>query len=419
VFNPTLAGNTHGCGFAVGPFPDGNESNEAEGETVMSCTLTEEQLMLKETIARMAKEQIAPGAEKRDEEEAFPWDMVDLLRENGLFGADFPERYGGSEMGLLSLCVIIEEIAKVCASTAVILLVHELGTMPIFLAGNEEQKQAYLPKLASGEHLVAFGLTEPNAGSDVSALRTKALKDGKEYILNGSKIFISHADVAQLICIAAKTDTTLPGHKGTSVFVVEKDTHGLTIAKKEKKLGLRASSTVEVAMEEVRVPASNILVGEGAGFSIVMKTLDVTRIPVAAQAVGIAQGALDYAIQYTKERVQFGKPIFSFQGLQWMMADMATQVEAARQLTYKAASIFEKIPKNLDRVPKDAIRHSAMAKLFAADTAMKVTTDAVQLLGGYGFISEYPVERMMRDAKITQIYEGTSQVQKVIISSTL
>jgi len=385
----------------------------------MAYDLTDEQIMLRETIARMAKEQIAPGAEKRDEEAKFPWDMVEILRENALFGTDFPEEYGGSAMGLLALCLIVEEIAKVCASTSVILPVHELGAMPILLAGNGEQKAKYLPKLATGEHLIAFGLTEANAGSDVSGVKTKAVQDGDHYVLNGTKIFISHADVADVLCVAAKTDISVPGHKGTSMFIVEKGTPGLSIGKHENKLGIRGSSTVEIILEDVRVPAVNILESEGSGFAIIMKTLDFTRIPVAAQAVGIGQGALDFAIQYTKERSQFGQPLFSFQGLQWMMADMATQVEAARQLTYKAASIFEKIPKNMDRVPKEFIRSSAMAKLFAADTAMKVTTDAVQLLGGYGYMKEYPVERMMRDAKITQIYEGTSQIQKVIISGTL
>jgi len=385
----------------------------------MSYNLTEEQQILKDTVARIAKEQIAPGAERRDEEARFPWDMVEVLRENALFGADFPEKYGGSEMGLFSLCLIIEEIAKVCASTSIILLVHELGTTPIMIAGNDEQKDRYFPKLATGEHLVAFGLTEPNAGSDVSGLKTKAVKDGDDYVINGTKTFISHADVADVICIAARTDTSVPATKGTGIFIVEKGTPGLSIGKHENKLGIRASSTVEVILEDVRVPAANILVQEGMGFPILMKTLDLTRIPVAVQAVGIAQGAFDYAVQYTKERIQFGKPIFSFQGLQWMMADMTTQIEAARQLAYKAASLFEGLPKNLDRLPKETIRYSAMAKLFAAETAMKVTTDAVQLLGGYGYVKEYPVERMMRDAKITQIYEGTSQIQKVVIASTL
>jgi len=385
----------------------------------MTYELTDEQRMLKDTVARIAKEQIAPGADKRDEQEAFPWDMVEVLRENALFGADFPEKYGGSEMGLLALCLAIEEIAKVCASTAVILLVHELGSTPIFLAGNDEQKARYLPKLASGEHLVAFGLTEPNAGSDVAGLRTKATKDADHYVITGTKTFISHADVASVLCVAARTDASVPPHKGISMFIIDKDTPGLRIGKHEKKLGLRASSTVEVILEEVRVPAENLLAEEGKGFYIIMKTLDITRIPVAAQAVGIAQGALDYAVQYTKDRMQFSKPLFSFQGLQWMMADMATQVEAARQLTYKAAAMFETFPKNMEKLSKDALRRSAMAKLFAAETAMRVTTDAVQLLGGYGYVREYPLERMMRDAKITQIYEGTSQIQKIVISSTL
>ncbi|HIC86334.1 MAG TPA: acyl-CoA dehydrogenase [Desulfobacterales bacterium] len=381
--------------------------------------LTDEQKMLKETVARIAKEQVAPGAEQRDEEAKFPWDMVEILRENALFGADFPEKYGGSEMGLLSLCLAIEELAKVCASTAVLLLVHELGATPILLAGNDAQKDRYLPKLATGEHLAAFGLTEPNAGSDVAGLKTRAVKEGDYYILNGTKTFISHGDVSEVICIAARTDSSQPGHKGISFFIVERNTPGFSIGKKEKKLGLRASSTVELILEDAKVPAENLLLEEGKGFHIAMKTLDFTRIPVAAQAIGIAQGALDYAVQYTKERVQFGKPLFSFQGLQWMMADMAAEVEAARQLTYKAASVFEKLPKNMDKLPKETIRYSAMAKLVAAETAMKVTTDAVQLLGGYGYVREYPLERMMRDAKITQIYEGTSQIQKIIISNTL
>jgi alkylation response protein AidB-like acyl-CoA dehydrogenase len=232
-------------------------------------------------------------------------------------------------------------------------------------------------------------------------------------------MWISHADVANVLCVAAKTDTSVSGTKGISMFAVERDTPGLSIGKHENKLGIRSSTTVEVIFEDVRVPAKNILLNEGAGFPIIMKTLDLTRIPVAAQALGLGQGALDYAVQYTKERTQFGKPIFSFQGLQWMMAEMATQLEAARQLTYKAAAMCERLPRNMDRLSKEMIRYSAMAKLYAAETAMKVTTDAVQLLGGYGYVKEYPVERMMRDAKITQIYEGTSQIQKVVISGTL
>ncbi len=385
----------------------------------MSYELTEEQRMLQETVARLAKEQIAPEADKRDEKAEFSWEMVKILRDNGLFGADFPEKYGGSEMGMLALCIATEEIAKVCGSTAAIVLVHELGAMPLFLAGSESQKEKYLPGMATGELLAAFALTEPNAGSDVSGIQTKAVKDGGQYVLNGRKIFISHGDAADVLSVVARTDTSVPGHKGMSVFLVEKGTPGLSIGKHENKLGIRASSTVELIFEDARIPAENLLGAEGAGFPIAMKTFDFTRVPVAAQAVGIAQGALDLAIQYTKERVQFGQPLFSFQGLQWMMADMTTQVEAARQLMYKTAALYEKVPKNTDRVPKEVVRYSAMAKLHAAETAMKVTTDAVQLLGGYGYMKEYPLERMMRDAKITQIYEGTSQIQKVIIANTL
>lgn len=385
----------------------------------MQYDLTEEQIMLKSTVARMAREQVQPGAAERDEEAKFSWEMVELLRQNALFGADFPEQYGGSQMGLLSLCIAIEELAKVCASTAVILLVHELGSTPLLLAASREQKLKYLPALASGERLIAFGLTEPNAGSDVSGLNTRAVKDGNHFIINGSKIFISHGDVADLLCIAARSNQDAPGHKGTSLILLEKGVKGLSIGKHESKLGLRSSSTVEIIMDNVRVPVENLIGPEGSGFPIIMKTLDITRIPVAAQAVGIAQGAMDYAVAYTKERVQFGKPLFSFQGLQWMMSDMATSIEASRQLTYKAASLFERFPKDMERLPKEAIRYSAMAKLHAAETAMKVTTDAVQMLGGYGYVKEYPLERMMRDAKITQIYEGTSQIQKVVIASTL
>jgi alkylation response protein AidB-like acyl-CoA dehydrogenase len=385
----------------------------------MSYEFTEEQNMLKETVSRIAREQILPGAEKRDEEAKFPWDVVDVLRENGLFGSDFPEKYGGSEMGYMSFCIIVEEIAKVCASSSVILLVHELGSTPILFAGNEKQKAKYLPKLATGEHLIAFGLTEPDAGSDVAGLKTKAVKDGDHYILNGRKAFISHGDVAEVLIVAARTDMSGSGHKGINVFIVEKGMPGVSIGKHESKLGIRASSTVELILEDVKVPAANILGHEGAGFSIIMKTLDLTRVPVAAQAVGIAQGALDYAIAYAKERTQFGQPLFSFQGLQWMMADMTAQVEAARQITFKAASVLENIPRNMEKLTKEMIRYSAIAKLIASETAMKVTTDAVQLLGGYGFIKEYPLERMMRDAKITQIYEGTSQIQKIVISGTL
>jgi alkylation response protein AidB-like acyl-CoA dehydrogenase len=385
----------------------------------MQYDLTEEQVMLQDTVRRLAKEKIAPGAAERDEKGEFAWDSVEIFRENGLFGADFPEKYGGAEMGLFAFCLAIEEVAKVCASSSVILLVHELGTMPIFLAASDEQKQKYLPSLASGENLIAFGLTEPNAGSDVAGLQTKAERDGDSFVINGRKVFISHADVAKWVCVACRTGAGVSPTKGQSIIVVEQGTPGFQIGKKENKMGIRASSTVELIFEDCRVPAENLLSEEGHGFPILMKTLDFTRVPVAAQALGIGQGALDFALSYTKDRVQFGKPVFTLQGLQFMFADMAAQLEAARQLTYKAAASFEAVEKNLSRLPVETVRLSAMCKMFAAETAMKVTTDAVQALGGYGYTKEYPVERMMRDAKITQIYEGTSQVQKVVISSTL
>jgi alkylation response protein AidB-like acyl-CoA dehydrogenase len=382
--------------------------------------LTDEQRMLQDMVRRLAREQVAPGAAERDEKAEFPWDVVEVFRENGLFGCDFKEEYGGSQMGVLALCLAVEEVAKVCASSSVVLLVHELGAMPVLLAASPEQKKKWVPGLASGEHLIAFGLTEPGAGSDAAGVRTNAIKKGDKYIINGTKQFISHADVAQYVCVACSTNPELPPHKGgMSVIVVEKGTPGFSIGKKEDKMGIRASTTCELIFEDCEVPAENLLGMEGDGFEILMKTLDFTRPCVAAQAVGIAQGALDYAVEYARERQQFGRAIIKNQGLAWMLADMDTSIEASRQLVYKTAAVFEGIEKDLSKVPREAIRLSAMSKLMAAETAMKVTTDAVQVLGGYGYVKEYPVERMMRDAKITQIYEGTSQVQKVVISGCL
>ena len=386
----------------------------------MLYDLTEEQVMLRDMVRRLAREQIAPGAAERDRTGEFPHDVLEVLRENGVLGCDFKEEYGGAEMGTLAMCLAIEEVAKVCASSSLILAVHELGSMPMILGGNDEQKKKWFPGLASGEKLPAFGLTEPGAGSDAAGIRTKAVKKGDKYIINGTKQFITHADVADYVCVACITDPEKQVHKGgLSVIVVEKGTPGFSIGKKEDKLGIRASSTCEIILEDVEVPAENLLGSEGDGFHILMKTLDFTRPAVAAQAVGIAQGALDFAVGYARERTQFGQAIINFQGLNWMLADMDTQVEAARQLVYKTASALESVPKDLSRVPREVIRLSAMSKLFAAETAMKVTTDAVQILGGYGFTKDYPVERMMRDAKITQIYEGTSQVQKIVIASCL
>ncbi len=381
--------------------------------------LSKEKKLLKDSVAKMAKDKIAPLAAETDREAKFPWHTVTLLRQYEMFAVDFPEAYDGAEMGLSASCIIIEELAKVCASSSVICCVHELGSTPLLLAGNETQKQKYIPELASGEKLIAFALTEPGAGSDVSGIETTAVRNGDEYLVNGVKTFISHADVADYILVTAKTNPNCPPHKGISMFIIEKDTPGLSIGKHEEKMGIRGSSTVEVIFKDVRIPAANRIGNEGEGFSIAMKTFDITRIPVAAQAVGIAQGAFDAALAFTKERKQFGRSIFSNQGIQWMFADMATRLEAARELTYKAASMFDSLPKNMDRLPKQAVRYSAMAKLLAAETAMQITTDAVQLFGGYGFTKDYPMERMMRDCKITQIYEGTSQIQKTIIAHTL
>jgi len=385
----------------------------------MQYTLTEEQLILRDTVRRIAKEKIAPGAAERDEAAEWSWEMVDVLKQNGLFGCDFPEKYGGAQMGMMAFCLAVEEVAKACGATSVYLLVHELGSIPLMLAASDEMKDRLMPEIASAESLIAFALTEPGAGSDVAALKTKAVKKGDRYVLNGQKQFISHADVAKYICVAAVTDPDQKATKGLSVFVVDRESDGLSIGKKEHKMGIRASSTCEVILEDCEVPADRILGKEGDGFAIIMKTLDFTRPCVAAQALGIAQGALDYAVGYAKERQQFGRPIMSFEGLNWMLADMDARCEAARQLVYKTAAVYQEVPKDLSRVPMDAIRLSAMSKLVAADMAMSVTTDAVQVLGGYGYVKEYPVERMMRDAKITQIYEGTSQVQKIVIASTL
>jgi alkylation response protein AidB-like acyl-CoA dehydrogenase len=385
----------------------------------MTHDLSKENKLLKSSIAKIAKEKISPLAEEIDREAKFPWHTVKLLKQYDMFAVDFPEKYDGADMGLFSVCLIVEELAKVCASSSVICCVHELGSTPILLAGNEDQKQKYIPDLASGDKLIAFALTEPGAGSDVSGIETTAVKSDHGYLINGVKTFISHADVADYIVVTVKTDTEIQPHKGISMFIVDKDTPGISIGKHEEKMGVRGSSTVEVIFKDVHVPTENRIGKEGEGFAIAMKTFDITRIPVAAQAVGIAQGALDAALSFTKERKQFGRPIFANQGIQWMLADMAAGLEAARQLTYQAARIFDDLPKNMDRLPKQAIRLSAMAKLVAAETAMRVTTDAVQLFGGYGFTKDYPVERMMRDAKITQIYEGTSQIQKLVIAQTL
>jgi alkylation response protein AidB-like acyl-CoA dehydrogenase len=381
--------------------------------------LTEEQRMLQDMVRKMAKEQVEPGAAKRDEEAKFDWEMVKLLSENGLMGIDFPEAYGGAEAGLLSMILVIEELCKVDASVGLNVAVQELGTLPILLAANEEQKAKYLPALSSGEKLAAFGLTEPGGGSDVARLKCKAERKGDEYILNGAKNFITNGGVAETITVYAITNPENKSHKASSVFIVEKGFPGFSVGKKEDKLGIRSSDTVELIFEDCRVPAENLLAEEGTGFHIMMKTLDFSRPGIAAQALGIATGAAEYAAQYAKERIAFGSTINKFQGVSFKLADMFIQIEAARQLLYKCGAVLQQCPKDMSRLLPEQIRYSSASKTFCGDVAMWVTVDAIQVLGGYGYTKEYPVERFMRDAKITQIYEGTQEIQRMVVANTL
>lgn len=385
----------------------------------MQYDLTEEQRLLQNMVRRLAREKVAPGAGKRDEDGEFDWQMVDLLRENGLYGIDFPVAYGGSDAGALALVIAIEELSKADGACGLLLADHELGSLPILLAANEEQRNKYLPKIAAGEHLAAFALTEPVAGSDVARLRCRAKRDGDSYILNGTKNFITNGGVADVVTVYAVTDPDQPTHKNAGVFIVEKGTAGFTVGKKENKMGIRWSETVELIFEDCRVPVENLLGQEGEGFHVMMKTLDLSRLGVAAQALGIAAGALEYAIAYAREREAFGKPIIEHQGIGFKLADMAMRTEAARQLLYKACAMMQELPKDMSRLSAELIRMNSMAKCVCGDVAMWVTTEAVQVLGGYGYIKEYPVERMMRDAKITQIYEGSNEIQRLVISRTL
>jgi alkylation response protein AidB-like acyl-CoA dehydrogenase len=385
----------------------------------MQYELTEEQKMLQDMVRRLAREQVEPGAAKRDVEGKFDWEMVKLLRENGLLSIDFPEAYGGPGAGMLALAITVEELARVDAACGLVPAVQELGSLPIMLAGNAEQKQKFLPKLASGEQLAAFGLTEPAAGSDVARLRCRAVKDGNSYVLNGTKTFISNGSVAEILTIYSVTDPGGPPHKSAGVFVVEKGTPGFSVGKKEDKMGIRWSDTVELVFEDCRVPAENLLAGEGQGFHVMMKTLDFSRLGIAAQALGIAAGALEYAVNYARERETFGKPIIKHQGVGFKLAEMAMRTEAARQMLYKTCALFEEQPKDMSRLSSQLIRMSAMSKCYCGDVAMWVATEAVQVLGGYGFIKEFPVERMMRDAKITQIYEGTNEIMRLVIANNL
>ncbi|MCK1994566.1 acyl-CoA dehydrogenase [Peribacillus muralis] len=374
----------------------------------MQFKLTEEHEMIRKMVRDFAQNEVAPTAAERDEEERFDREIFDKMAELGLTGIPWPEEYGGIGSDYLAYCIAIEELSRVCASTGVTLSAHtSLAGWPIYKFGSEEQKQKYLRPMAQGEKIGAYGLTEPSSGSDAGGMRTTAKLVGDEYIISGSKIFITNGGIADTYVVFALTDPESK-QKGTSAFIIESDFPGFSVGKKEKKLGIRSSPTTEIIFDECRVPKANLLGKEGEGFKIAMMTLDGGRNGIAAQAVGIAQGALDAAVNYAKERVQFGKPISAQQGIGFKLADMATGVEASRLLTYQAAW--------LESVGLPYGKESAMSKLFAGDTAMKVTTEAVQVFGGYGYTKDYPVERYMRDAKITQIYEGTQEIQKLVIS---
>ncbi|MFA5042474.1 MAG: acyl-CoA dehydrogenase family protein [Kiritimatiellia bacterium] len=377
----------------------------------MNYGLTEQQEMIRDLCRQVAQEKIKPIREHYDEANEFPHEILKVFAQADLCGLYIEEKYGGLGGGVMDLSIAVEELSKVCSGIALSLAATALGTFPIILYGNDAQKQKYLPRVASGQSLAAFALTEANAGSDAGAIATTAAKDGDDYILNGAKQWITNGGEAEIYSVVTKTDKA-KGSRGATAFIVEKGTPGFTFGKKENKMGIRASATRELIFQDCRVPKANILGKEGLGFIVAMKTFDMSRPGVAAQALGIAAGALDEAVKYSRERRQFGKPICSFQGVQFMLADMATQVEAARALVYAAA-------RYIDSGAKDVSKISAMCKLFASDTAMRVTTDAVQVLGGYGYMKEYPVEKMMRDAKITQIYEGTNQIQREVIGMNL
>ena len=378
----------------------------------MTYLPTAEHDELRAVVRELAVERIAPRAAEIDEKAEFPHDLKELLAQQDLLGTCFEERHGGTNLDTIAQTIIVEEIARADATTSLIPIVQKLGALPIILAGSDEQKDRYFPRLASGEWLVAFALTEAAAGSDVASNRMRAARDGDDYVLNGSKRFITHGSVANLLTVFALTDAAAGGRKGMSAFIVETDSPGFAAPRVEHKMGIRGSPTAELTFDDVRVPAANRIGDEGEGFRIAMETLDRSRLGIAAQAVGIAQGAVDASVSYAADRQQFGKSITEFQGIQFMLADMASQTEAARQLTYAAAA-------QVDARARDLPYWTSSAKLIAGDTAMRVTTDAVQVLGGYGYITEYPVERMMRDAKITQLYEGTQQIQRLIVARQL
>jgi alkylation response protein AidB-like acyl-CoA dehydrogenase len=377
----------------------------------MNYFLTEEQQMIRDLCHKIGAEKIKPVREHYDETGEFPWDIIKLLAEADICGVYIPAEYGGLGGGVMEMGIATEELSRFCGGISLSFAATGLGTFPIILFGTDEQKKKYLPDIASGKKLGAFGLTEANAGSDAGGIQTTAVRDGDHFVLNGTKQWITNGGEAEVYTVIAMTDRA-KGSRGATAFIVEKGTPGFGFGKKENKMGIRASTTRELVFDNCRVHMSQVLGKEGMGFLVAMGTLDRTRPGVAAQALGIAQGALDEAVKYSRERVQFGKPISAFQGVQFMLADMAMKLEAARALVYATARM-------IDSGEKKFAKESAMCKCFASDVAMEVTTNAVQVLGGYGYMKEYPVEKMMRDAKITQIYEGTNQIQRTVIASNL
>ncbi|MBF0466200.1 MAG: acyl-CoA dehydrogenase family protein [Nitrospirae bacterium] len=377
----------------------------------MDYFFTEEQIMIRDLARQIAEERVVPVRAELDEKEEFPRDIMKVIAQADLFGLFVPEQYGGLGKGAVELCIAVEELSRACLGVSTSYAANALGTFPILLFGTDTQKNTYLPDIAAGKKLVAFGLTEANAGSDAAGIQTTAVKDGDDYILNGTKQWITNGSEAEIYTIIAMTDKA-KGARGASAFIVEKGTPGFTFGKKEKKMGIRASVTCELVFDNCRVPKENILGKEGMGFIVAMKTLDQSRIGVGAQGLGVAQGAFEEAVKFAKTRIQFEKPIISFQAIQHMIADMAIEIEAARALIYSVARF-------IDSGAKDITKPSAMAKTFATDIGMKVTTNALQVMGGSGYMRDYPVEKMMRDAKILQIYEGTNQIQRNVICQNL
>ncbi len=377
----------------------------------MDYFLTEEQQMIRELAKQIAEEKIVPARAELDEKEEFPWEIMNVLAQSDLFGLLIPEQYGGLGKSSFDVCLVIEELSKACLGVSTSYATNALGAYPILLYGSDKQKEKYLFDIAAGKKMVAFGLTEANAGSDAGGIQTTARLQGDEYILNGTKQWITNGGEAEIYTIVAMTDKSR-GARGASIFVVEKGTPGFTFGKKERKMGIRASITSELIFDDCKIPKENIIGREGMGFIIAMKILDKARTGVGAQGVGVAQGAFEEAVKFAKQRYQFGRPIISFQAIQHMLADMAIQIEAARSLVYSVA-------KYVDSNAKDISKVSAMAKTFATDVAMKVTVDAVQVMGGAGYMREYPAEKMMRDAKILQIYEGTNQIQRNVIGQEI